>query len=323
MPIEADLLVVSPPAPHVVAMRSRFLLLTLIWGASFLFIKIGIEALAPLQVALGRMLFGALTLSIIVVARREPLPRGWRVWGHLAVAAALLNTIPFTLFAYAEQRIPTALASIANATTPLFTLLTALVVLPDERPTAARALGLALGFTGVMVVLGAWRGLGAGPDLVGMLLGLGASALYGLGSVYLRRHLSGTRYSSLALSTGQLLVGTLQLLLLAPLVTRAPATLPLRVILAVGALGALGTGLAYLLQYGLIRAAGATLASTVTYFIPVVSILIGVIGLGERMSWNQPLGAAIIVAGAVLSRRALPLPVAPATPRPHESRRAA
>jgi drug/metabolite transporter (DMT)-like permease len=283
-------------------MRSRFVALTLIWGASFLFIKIGIEALAPMQVALGRMAFGTLVLLAVTALRRERLPRGGRIWAHLAVAAALLNVIPFTLFAYAEQRIPTALASIGNATTPLFTLLVAMVALPEERPTWQRGLGLLLGFAGVTVVLGAWRGLGAGPDLAGMLLTLAASALYGVGGVYLRRYLSGSGYSSLALSAGQLLAGTLQLALLTPLLTRAPATLPARVVLAVFALGAFGTGIAYLLQYGLIRAAGATMASTVTYFIPVVSIVIGVVLLGERLTWNAPLGAAIIVGGALLSR---------------------
>jgi drug/metabolite transporter (DMT)-like permease len=283
-------------------MRSRFVALTLIWGASFLFIKVGLEALAPLQVALGRMTFGTLALLAVTAVRRERLPRGWRIWTHLAVAAALLNAIPFTLFAYAEQRIPSALASIGNATTPLFTLLVAMVALPEERPTWQRGLGLVIGFAGVMVVLGAWRGLGAGPDAAGMLLALSASALYGIGSVYLRRYLSHSGYSSLALSAGQLLAGTLQLAIVAPLLTRAPATLPPRVVLAVFALGAFGTGIAYLLQYGLIRAAGATMASTVTYFIPVVSIVIGVVLLGERLTWNAPVGAAVIIGGALVSR---------------------
>jgi drug/metabolite transporter (DMT)-like permease len=283
-------------------MRSRFVALTLIWGASFLFIKIGIEALAPLQVALGRMAFGTLALLTATAVRRERLPRGWRIWGHLALASLLLNVVPFTLFAYAEQRIPTAIASIGNATTPLFTLLVAMVALPEERPTWQRGLGLAAGFAGVLVVLGAWRGLGTGPDGLGVALTLAASALYGGGGVYLRRYLSGSGYSSLSLSAGQLLAGTVQLAILAPLLTRAPATLPPRVILAVFALGAFGTGIAYLLQYGLIRAAGATMASTVTYFIPVVSIVIGVVLLGERLAWNAPVGAAIIIAGALLSR---------------------
>lgn len=283
-------------------MRARFVLLTLIWGASFLFIKIGVEALAPLQVAFGRMMFGSVALVAVAAVRREPLPRDRRIWAHLAVAAALANSLPFTLFAYAERHITSALASIGNATVPLFTLLFALLLLPSERPTLRRAVGLAIGFGGVVVVLGVWRGMSAGPDLSGMLLILVAAASYGLSGVYMRRYLSATPYSSLALSVGQLVVGSVELALVLPFATHLPQQLPWRVTAAIFALGAFGTGVAYVLSYGLIRLAGATVASTVTYFIPVVSIAIGVLGLGERLAWNAPVGAVIIVAGALWSR---------------------
>src|SRR6478752_7705474 len=111
-------------------MQSRFVALTLIWGASFLFIKIGVEALAPMQVAFARMFFGAITLLAISLVRRERLPHEPRVWVHLFVAATLANTLPFTLFAYAERTVSSSLASIGNATVPLFTLLFALLFLP-------------------------------------------------------------------------------------------------------------------------------------------------------------------------------------------------
>jgi drug/metabolite transporter (DMT)-like permease len=296
-------------------MRARFVALTLIWGASFLFIKIGVEALAPLQVAFGRMFFGALVLVAVALARRERLPREPRMWLHLMVAAALANSIPFTLFAVAERQVSSALASIGNATVPLFTLTFALFFLPDEWPTWRRSLGLGIGFAGVLVVLGAWRGLAAGPDLMGMLLILIAAACYGLSAVYMRRYLSSTGYSSLALSVGQLGAGTLQLLVVLPFATHLPQHLPLRVFTAIFALGTFGTGIAYVLSYGLIRLAGATVASTVTYFIPIVSIAIGVLGLGEQLAWNAPVGALIIVGGALLSRSEPGLRVAPAPVR--------
>ena len=283
-------------------MRSRFLLLTLIWGASFLFIKIGVEALAPLQVAFGRMMFGSLALIAITIARRERLPREPRVWAHLAVAAALANSLPFTLFAYAERQVSSALASIGNATVPLFTLLFALLLLPSERPTLRRTVGLAIGFAGVLVVLGVWRGVTTGPDVAGMALILIAAASYGVSGVYMRRYLSSTEYSSLALSVGQLVVGSVELGVLLPFATTMPHHLPARVVVAIFTLGTFGTGIAYVLSYGLIRLAGATVASTVTYFIPVVSIVIGVVGLGEKLAWNAPVGAVIIVAGALWSR---------------------
>jgi drug/metabolite transporter (DMT)-like permease len=288
-------------------MRSRFVALCLIWGASFLFIKLGLETLAPLQIALGRMAAGTLVLLAVMRARNESLPKAPRIWAHMFVAAGLFCFVPFTLFGYAEQRIPSAVAAIGNATVPLFTLLVALVALPEERPTPRRGLGLALGFAGVVVVVAPWRGIAWG-DLVGMLLVLVAAACYGGGNVYVRRHLSSSGYSSLALATAQLIMGTAVLALVTPWFAQAPTQLSLRSFLAVATLGALGTGVAYLLQYGLIREAGATVASMITYFIPVVSILIGVILLGERLAWNVPVGAAIIVSGAFLARGATATP---------------
>ena len=283
-------------------MRSRFLALTLIWGASFLFIKVGVEALAPMQVAFARMFFGALVLVALAILRKERLPREPRLWGHLFVAATLANSVPFTLFGYAEQHVSSALASIGNATVPLFTLLFALLFLPSERPTWRRSAGLAVGFLGVLVVLGTWRGLTIGADTRGMLVILVATALYGASGVYMRRFLSSTSYSSLALSVGQIGVGALQLAVLLPFFTKMPAHLPARVLGSVFLLGTFGTGIAYALMYTLIRLAGATVASTVTYFIPIVSIAIGVVGLGEHLAWNAPVGAVVIIAGALLSR---------------------
>ena len=292
----------SPPSSTLV----RVAALAVIWGFSFLLIKIGGAALAPLQIAVGRMVSGAALLVAVLLVRRERLPRGWRIWGHLALAALLLNTIPFSLFGYAEERIPSALAGICNATTPLFTLLMSLVAFGGKPPTRARALGLTVGFAGVMVVLGVWRGLGA-HDLAGTLMALGAAFCYGVGLPYLRRHLADSGHSNLALSTGQLLAGSAQLLLLTPLCTHAPTRLPISAGLAVLTLGALGTGLAHLINYSVIRDVGATVASTVTYLIPVVSTLAGVLILGERLRWNEPLGATVILVGAALSGGHLPL----------------
>ena len=283
-------------------MRARYLMLIAIWGASFLLIKIGLEALAPIQLVLGRMAFGTATLLAVTVVRRVLLPREPRLWGHLFVTATLSNTVPFMLFAYAEQRIPSAVASVCNATAPLFTLLIALLALPGERPTAKRGLGLVLGFVGVAVVFGVWDTAGARPDPTGVLLGLGATVCYGAGHVYLRRYLSATPYSGLALTAVQLFIGTLQLAMIAPLATSVPDHVPARVVLAVLVLGALGTGVGYVFQYALIRGPGPTVASTVTYCTPVVSISLGVIVLGEQLTWNAPLGAAIIIAGALLTR---------------------
>lgn len=297
--------------------RIRFAILSVIWGFSFLLIKVGTEAYAPFQVALGRVLFGALALLTVLLVRREPLPRGLRTWGHLGVAALLLNTLPFSLFAYAELTIPSGLAGICNATSPLWGMALSLVALSEDRPTRRRFAGLGLGFLGVLTVLGAWQGF-SGVDAQGTALALLASLCYPIGWIYVRRTLAGTPGSPVALTGGQLLVSTLQLALVSAVFTSAPASFPLWPTLSVIALGALGTGMALQMQYGLVSEVGPTTAQMVTYFIPVIATTAGVLVLGEQLHWNTPVGAAIVLAGAALTQTR-PGPGKPASARPYAS----
>jgi drug/metabolite transporter (DMT)-like permease len=275
------------------------------WGMSFLFIKVGDEELQPLQVALGRMICGSVTLLLVLAVRRENLPRRGQVWLHLAVASLLVNVLPYSLFAYGETHVTSVLAGIWNATTPLFTLLVAMLVLPEERPTRDRVAGLLIGFAGVLVILGVWQGLGS-HALLGNLACLAAASCYGLGFPYTRKFLSGRPESVVALSGAQLLCGTLELALITPLVTAMPVGVPFRAAASVAALGALGTGVAFILNYRIIRAAGATTAATVTYVIPLFSTLAGVTLLGEGLSWNQPLGAVVVILGVAASQGRFP-----------------
>ncbi|MFJ3726840.1 DMT family transporter [Streptomyces sp. NPDC090045] len=281
--------------------RVRFAILSVVWGFSFLLIKVGTEAYAPFQVALGRVLFGALALLAVLLVRRERLPRGLRTWGHLSVAALLLNTAPFSLFAYAELSIPSSLAGICNATSPLWGMALSMVALSEDRPTRRRFAGLGLGFLGVLIVLGAWQGF-AGVDAGGTALALLAALCYPIGWIYVRRTLAGTPGSPVALTGGQLIVSTLQLSLVSALFTTAPASFPLWPTLSVIALGALGTGMALQMQYGLVTEVGPTTAQMVTYFIPVIATAAGVLVLGEQLHWNTPVGAAVVLAGAALSQ---------------------
>lgn len=278
----------------------KFVVLAGIWGMSFLFIKVGDAGLAPLQVAFGRMCCGTITLLALVGIRRERIVLPWRSWGHLAVAALLLNAVPFSLFAYGERQVSSVLAGIFNATTPLTTLPVAALLLADERPSRRRVGGLALGFAGVLVVLGVWSGTGR-QDLGGDLLCLAAAACYGAGFPYTRRYLTGTA-SPLSLACGQLVCGTLELGVITPFATSAPAGPPLRSVLAVVALGLFGTGLAYVLNYAVVHQAGATVASTVTYVMPLFSTAAGVVVLGARLSWYEPVGAVLILLGAAISQ---------------------
>ncbi|MET9623855.1 DMT family transporter [Streptomyces sp. NPDC006464] len=287
--------------PRMLNWRVRFGVLALIWGFSFLFIKVGTEGFAPFQVTFGRLLFGTVVLAVAIAVKRERLPRGARTWGHLAVAAFLLNALPFSLFAYAELTIPSTLAGICNATTPLWGMVLSMVALSEDRPTRVRAAGLGIGFVGVLTVLGAWQGF-SGLDVTGTSLALLASASYAVGWIYVRRTLAGTGVSHLSLAGSQVALGTLQLAVVTPLFTSLPTSVELLPLLAVIALGALGTGYAMLLQYGVVDEVGPTTAAMVTYFIPVIATAAGVALLDERLTWNTPVGAVIVLAGAALTQ---------------------
>jgi drug/metabolite transporter (DMT)-like permease len=292
----------TPVTRRVLDWRIRFAALGLVWGFSFLFMKVGNEAFAPLQVTLGRMVFGTVVLATAVVIKRERLPRTGRTWLHLTVAAFLLNALPFTLFATAEQTIPSMLAGICNAATPLFSMLVSLVALSEDRPSRQRFAGVGIGFAGVLTVLGAWQGF-SGQDPKGTLMALTAALSYAIGWAYVRRTLAGTGSSNLAMSASQLMLGTGQLLLVTPFFTSMPSSYPAKSVLSVLALGALGTGVAFLIQYGLVAEKGPTIGSMVTYLIPIVATAAGALLLGESLSWNEPVGAVVILVGAALTQR--------------------
>ncbi|MFF4507726.1 DMT family transporter [Streptomyces sp. NPDC001401] len=281
--------------------RLRFGALSLIWGFSFLLIKVGTEGYAPFQVTLGRLVFGTAVLAAAMVVKRERLPRGARTWGHLAVAAFLLNALPFSLFAYSELTIPSTLAGICNATSPLWGMALSVVALSEDRPTRVRVAGLGIGFLGVLTVLGAWQGF-SGLDATGTVMALLASLSYPVGWIYVRRTLGGSGNSHLSMTGAQLLLATVQLGVVTPLFTSFPARFSAVPLLAIAALGALGTGLAVLVQYGVVAEVGPTTAQMVTYFIPVVATAAGVAILGESLTWSTPVGAVVVLAGAALTQ---------------------
>nr|WP_051724618.1 DMT family transporter [Actinospica acidiphila] len=289
------------PARPRLDWRLRFAALSLIWGFSFLLIKVGTQGYAPFQVTLGRLAFGTAVLAVAMAVRREGLPRGARTWMHLAVAGFLLNALPFSLFAFAELTIPSTLAGICNATSPLWGMALSLVALREDRPTRVRVAGLGLGFLGVLTVLGAWQGF-HGLDARGTALALLASLSYPVGWIYVRRTLAGSSASHLSLTGGQLLLATVQLAVVTPLFTSVPSSLAVGPLLAIAALGTLGTGLAVLVQYGIVAEVGPTTGQMVTYFVPVIAAAAGILLLGETLTWSTPVGAAVVLAGAALTQ---------------------
>ncbi|MDA5145184.1 DMT family transporter [Streptomyces sp. AD681] len=292
---------VPSPARRVLDWRLRFGVLSLVWGFSFLFMKVGTESFAPFQVTLGRLAFGTAVVAAAMAVKRERLPRGAWTWVHLTVAGFLLNALPFSLFAFSELTIPSSLAGICNATSPLWGMALSLVALSEDRPTRRRVAGLGIGFLGVLTVLGVWQGF-HGLDVTGTALALLASFSYPVGWIYVRRTLAGSRHSHLSLTGAQLGLATLQLAVVTPLFTSVPTSFPVLPLLAVAALGVLGTGLAFLIQYDLVAEIGPTTAQMVTYFTPVIATAAGVALLGESLSWSTPVGAAVVLAGAALTQ---------------------
>lgn len=283
--------------------RAQFLLLAAIWGSSFLFIKILGEHWSALWVAFGRIALGALTLVALVRLRRERFPRDARLWLHCAILAVLFNAVPFTLFAFGEQHTSSIVAGLWNATTPLWVLALTLAGVGDELSSTARTAGLGLGFVGVALLLGPWRGLGGG-QLIGYLACAGGAFCYGVGFHYTRRHLAWRPESGVVLSACQLVCATA---LLAPFLalTYLPPSVRLEDVGSVLALGALSSGVAYAINYALVRGHGVTVASTVTYVVPVVSTALGAAVLSEPLRWNQPVGTLVLLVGIAISQRRL------------------
>lgn len=292
----------------------KFLALALIWGSSFLLMKVGLGSLAPLQISGLRIFAGVGALLVVLGLTRGRLPRGRRTWAHLMVTGFFLGTLPFSLFAASEERVSSALAGIGNATTPLAAVVFALALLPGDRLPRRKMAAVLAGFLGVLVILQPWDAVGR-PDPVGFAMTLVAGASYGLGWTYVKRFLQRDNPGGLSMPTAQLLTAGAQMLVVlavwwavsrdsvaAPWSLRADATAqsPLWPVLAVLTLGVVGTGLAYVLQFDVVRAAGPTVGTTVTYLIPVVSVVLGVSLLDETLAWPQLAGAAVVLASAVV-----------------------
>lgn len=274
--------------------------LALLWGSGFFWIALSLDGFTPVQLTFARLALGALVLVPIVLVRRLPRPAGGAMWAHLAVSALVGNAIPYTLFAIAEQSVPSSFAGVINATTPLWTLLLALATRSDSRMTVRRGAGVALGFVGVLVLFEPWNGV-AGGTAGGILACVGAAASYGLAYIYQARYLTNRGLSPLTLTAAQLVLATGILALALPFsgAIRSPEPLAIAAVLT---LGIIGTGLALIINFQLIATEGATAASVVTYLVPAVALLLGVLVLDEPATVALPLGALLILAGVALTR---------------------
>ena len=270
---------------------------------------IGLQAFTPVGVAFSRIGFGAITLVILSLATKTPLPPRW-AWKYLFVLSLLFVSIPWMLFAYGETRISSALAGIFNGATPLMTLVAILLVFPEEKPTRQRILGLVVGFIGILVVIGIWDAgdaeNGAGIDFIGVGAIMLAISCYGFAFPYARRYLTGPTVreplAPISLATGMMLCG---LVVTGPIVAVTGITdaeMSASPLLAMLALGVLGSGLAYALSFQVSIKADATTASTVTYITPLIAVVVGAVLLNEQITWNQPVGGLLVVIGAATAQ---------------------
>jgi len=278
-----------------------YLTLGLVWGCSFIFIKLGLEFLTPFGVAFVRCALGAITLLIVVKLMKIDLPKEKSTWYKLWIVAMLLNVAPGILFAYAQLHVTSVLAGIINATTPLATLIVMLIAFREEKLKAEQIYGLLLGGLGVMVVLGIWEGIGDN-QLTGVIALLIAVTCYGISFPYSKRNIIPLGLKPEAAATTQLIMAAITLL---PFYLYDGISQdnyrPVNVF-AMLALGILGSGFAYIWNFSIIAAAGSSIASSVTYLTPVVAVFVGWLFLGEVIVWHEPVGAMLVILGAAVSQ---------------------
>jgi drug/metabolite transporter (DMT)-like permease len=279
----------------------RIGLLALIWGSGFLWIKLGLRGLSPVEVTLARLVLGSAVLFAIIAAQRRSLPRSPGIWMHITVAAVFANATPYLLFAVAEQHVASSTAGMLNATTPLWTVLVALATRHQRAIAARQAAGLVVGFGGAVLIFSPWQ-TASGLASIGAIESLAAAASYGISYVYMDRFLARRGISPVVLSACQLGAASVWLAI-ALGVTGAPAPrLDATVVASIVILGLIGTGAAYVLNYQIIASVGATVASTVTYLLPIVAIVLGFGVLGEHVTLADLAGIALILAGVALTR---------------------
>lgn len=289
---------------------SRVGVLALLWGSTFLWIRLALDGLRPAEVTVVRCALGALVLTAVCLARGGRLPRSAGTWRHITVAAFFCNALPFTLFSLGQQSVGSGLAGLLNATTPLWSLLIGLAVGTDRAPGVLRLGGLLLGFGGTLLIFAPWRH--GGPAGWGALAILGAALSYAVAFGYMQRHLVGRGTPTLSLSAAQLLAATALTALAAPVLPAGgppPAHPGATALVAVAVLGVLATGVTFHLTYRIIASEGATDAATVGYLLPVVSLLLGALVLGEPLGPRTLAGMAVVLAGVAMTRlRRAPAP---------------
>ena len=282
-----------------------FIVLGVLWGSSFLWIKIAIQDISPLLLVTLRLSFAIITLTIAAIIARPLWPQNKRLWLTLVFFGLINTAIPYFLISWGEQYIDSAVAAILNSSTPLFAMIIAHIFLDDDRITLPRLTGLLIGFVGIVIIVS--RDLGQNESgsqytkllLLGQAAVLLASLLYAGSAVFAKRNLKGL--SPVVQGLVPIVGASTILWLLVPIVEN-PVSLPELPItwIAIAWLGLLGTGFAMILYFYLIQSVGPTRTTLVTYIFPLVGLVLGVIVLGETLDWRLAVGAALIIVSVVV-----------------------
>ncbi len=277
---------------------TAFLLLGLAWGSSFLFIKIALRTLEPLTLVGLRLMVGWVGLLAVARWRGLALPHGWAVWRHLTILGVINTAIPFVLITWAESGangVDSAVASVLNSTVPLFSIVIAGTIFHMEEVTTDRILGLLAGFAGVVLLLSRDLGNDWG-ELAPQVAVVVAALFYAISSTYARHNLQ--EISPVLIATGQLLVADAMVWIFAILVEDPGAQmLTWQTVGALLWLGLLGSCIAYILYFFILRNWGATRATMVTYLLPVVGVVAGVVFLSEPLDWRLVAGGVLVLSG--------------------------
>jgi drug/metabolite transporter (DMT)-like permease len=293
----------------------RLGVLALVWGSTFLWIKLALRGLSPAQVTLTRAALGTIFLTALCRAAGQRLPHGRATWGHLTVAALFCNALPFALFSIGEQTVDSGVAGVLNATTPLWSLVIGIGIGTERGTHPVRLGGLLLGFAGTLLIFAPWQR--AALASWGALAILGAAVSYAVAFAYMGRKLVGKGTPTVALSAAQLAAATGWTVLALPAGGLVAVHVTPVVTVAVAVLGVFCTGLTFYLTYRIIADEGATNAATVGYLLPVVSVLLGAIVLGEQLNPRVVAGMVVVLVGIGMTRRRTPtLGAAPAPSSP-------
>ncbi|MHC6229173.1 DMT family transporter [Arthrobacter sp. MMS24-T111] len=278
--------------------------MAVVWGSSFLFMKVASTGLSPGQIVLGRVVLGAASLLLVQLLTRRGLPLNPKLRAHAGVLACFRCVVPFLLYASAVGKIPSGLSSIFNAATPLITAAATLFVLRQETVRLRQLIALLAGGAGVLLVLSPWRfQTESWPDMWSQLARLGAALSLGAVFAYTRRFVSALGEEPAAVATVQMLLAAAIMGMLGPALATQDVHLGMPVVLSMLTLGVLSTGFAYIWSFGLIARVGAVAASSTTYVMPLVGVALGVFVLQERVTWNELRGGAVVILSLIAGSR--------------------